>query len=137
MAVGLIAAGDDRVTAQRELGTEVRDVLVEPEWLDPSRPGGRAGDRFYVAGGDQLRAYDLQTRKLSRRGRFPGAASLALDPDGHRVLVGTDGGASWRSTRASSSTSCARRRPVDRRPTRNRPPAALAEIGAPVTQDRA
>src|SRR4029077_4189010 len=33
MAVGLIAAGDDRVTAKRELGTEVRDVLVEPEWL--------------------------------------------------------------------------------------------------------
>src|SRR4029077_10392829 len=92
MAVGLIAAGDDRVTAQRELGTEVRDVLVEPEWLDPSRPGGRAGDRFYVAGADQLRAYDLQTRKLVATWSVPGATSLALAPDVRGVLVGTEGG---------------------------------------------
>ena len=122
MAVGLIAAGDDRVTAQRELGTEVRDVLVEPEWLDPSRPGGRAGDRFYVAGGDQLRAYDLADPQARRDVVGPGCRQPGARP-------GRSPGArrdrrrarSWPSTRASSSTSCARRRPVDRPPTRNRP----------------
>jgi 4-amino-4-deoxy-L-arabinose transferase-like glycosyltransferase len=92
MAVGLIVAGDDRVTAQRSLGTAVRDVVVEPRWDDPNLPGGRAGDRFYVAGGDQVRAYDLGSRRMITTWSLPGAATLALDPGGHRLLVGTDDG---------------------------------------------
>ena len=92
MAVGLIAFGDDRVTAQRELGTAVQDVLVEPRWTDPSLPDGRAGDRFYVAGGDQLRAYDLATRRLIATWTVPGAQALALDRVDHRVFVGTADG---------------------------------------------
>ncbi len=92
MAVGLILAGDDRVTAQRPLGTAVRDVLVEPRYDDPSLPGARAGDRFYVAGGDQVRAYDLVTREQVAAAAVPGAAALAIDGTGHRVLIGTDSG---------------------------------------------
>jgi Dolichyl-phosphate-mannose-protein mannosyltransferase/C-terminal four TMM region of protein-O-mannosyltransferase len=92
MAVGLVIAGDDRVTAQRSLGTAVRDVLVEPRWDDPSVADGRAGDRFYVAGADQVRAYDLATRAQITAWSVPGASALALDPTGHRLLVGTDGG---------------------------------------------
>ncbi len=92
MAVGIMAFGDDRVTAQRDLGTEVRDVLVEPRWDDPTLPDGRAGDRFYVAGGDRLRAYDLATRQLVGTWAVPGARTLALDATAHRLLVGTDGG---------------------------------------------
>ncbi len=89
IAGGLVAVGNDRVTAQRDLGTEVRDVLVEPRWEDAALPDGRAGDRFYVAGGDRLRAYDLQTRRLIATWSVPGASTLALDQVGHRVLVGT------------------------------------------------
>ena len=92
MAAGLIVAGDDRVTAQRSLGTTVRDVLVEPQWVDSSRPSPPSGDRFYVAGGDELRAYDLVTRGLITTWSVPGASALTLDPVGHRVLVGTDSG---------------------------------------------
>ena len=92
MAVGLVAAGDDRVTAQRSLGTTVRDVLVEPRWDDVQLPEGRAGDRFFVVGGDALVAYDLATRAELGRWSVPGAATLALDGVGHRVLVGTDDG---------------------------------------------
>ena len=93
MAVGLIVAGDDRVTAQCSLGTAARDVLVEPRWEDTSSPGGRAGERFYVAGGDQLLVYDLVSRQKIAAWPVPGASALALDPVSHRVLVGTDGGA--------------------------------------------
>lgn len=92
IAVGLVAVGNDRVTAQRDLGTEVRDVLVEPRWEDPALPDGRAGDRFYVAGGDRLRAWDLATRRLIATWSVPGATTLALDRVAHRVLVGTGEG---------------------------------------------
>ena len=93
MALGLVAFGDDRVTASADLGTPVADVVVEPRWEDETMPGGRAGDRFYVAGGDELRAYDLGSRALLARWAIPGATSLALDPVAHRVLVGTGSGA--------------------------------------------
>ncbi|MGZ8501463.1 MAG: hypothetical protein ACXWW6_01280, partial [Candidatus Limnocylindrales bacterium] len=93
MAVGLIVAGDDRVTGQRSLGTAVSDVLIEPRWEDPALPGGRAGERFYVAGGDQLLVYDLVSRREITAWPVPGASALALDPANHRVLVGTDRGA--------------------------------------------
>ena len=92
MALGLVAFGDDRVTASADLGTPVADVLVEPRWEDETMPGGRAGDRFYVAGGDELRAYDLGSRALLARWAIPGATSLALDPVAHRVLVGSGAG---------------------------------------------
>ena len=92
MAAGLVAFGDDRVTAQRELGTAVQDVLVEPRWADPTVPDGRAGERFYVAGGDQLRAYDLATRRLIASWTVPGAQALALDRVDHRLFVGTADG---------------------------------------------
>ena len=98
-----------------------------------SRPGGRAGDRFYVADRRSARAYDLQTRKLVATWSVPGAASLALDPDGHRVLVGTDGGAilALDTARARRAARDAGRSIAHRRGTG---PGALAEIGAPVTR---
>jgi 4-amino-4-deoxy-L-arabinose transferase-like glycosyltransferase len=92
MAAGLVVAGDDRVTAQRSLGTAVRDVAVEPRWDNATLPDGRAGDRFYVVGGDALTVYDLATRVQLGQWSVPGAAVLAVDPVGHRVLIGTDGG---------------------------------------------
>ena len=133
MAVGLIVAGDDRVTAQRELGTAVRDALVEPRWEDPSLPSARAGDRFYVAGGDRVRAYDLVSRRLVADWEVPGAATLALDPTGHRLLVGTDAGTilaldtsqELDSLRATGSTASG---------DAGAGPAELGSVGAPITR---
>ncbi|MEO8230391.1 MAG: phospholipid carrier-dependent glycosyltransferase, partial [Chloroflexota bacterium] len=93
MAVGLIVAGNDRVTAQTSLGSAVRDLLVEPRGEDPELSSHRAGERFYVAGGDQLTVYDLVGRQEITAWPVPGASALALDPASHRILVGTDGGA--------------------------------------------
>ena len=133
MAVGLIVAGDDRVTAERELGTAVRDALVEPRWEDPSLPDARAGDRFYVAGGDRVRAYDLVSRRLVADWEVPGAATLALDPTGHRLLVGTDAGTilaldtsqELDSLRAAGSASTG---------DAGAGPAELGSVGAPITR---
>jgi predicted membrane-bound dolichyl-phosphate-mannose-protein mannosyltransferase len=139
MAVGLIVAGDDRVTAQREIGGAVRDVLVEPRWEDPTLPDARAGDRFYVAGGDQLRAYDLVSRRLIGTWSVPGAAVLALDAVGHRLLVGSDDGTIAvldtaaeldplrRTSSGTTGSSTGATAPPSTLP-------ALARIGGPVTQ---
>jgi predicted membrane-bound dolichyl-phosphate-mannose-protein mannosyltransferase len=139
MAVGLIVAGDDRVTAQREIGGAVRDVLVEPQWEDATLPDARAGDRFYVAGGDQLRAYDLVSRRLIGTWSVPGAAVLALDSVGHRILVGSDDGtiavldtaAELDPLRRTSSGTMGSSTGATAPPPT---PPALARIGGPVTQ---
>ncbi|MEA2538063.1 MAG: hypothetical protein QOF11_2297 [Chloroflexota bacterium] len=137
IALGLIVAGDDRVTAQRSLGTATRDVLVEPRWLDPSLPGGRAGERFYAAGGDRLTAYDLVGRQEIASWPVPGASALALDPVAHRVLVGTDGGAllaldttaELDQLRAGGSGSGSGSPAAELGG-----PTALAEVGAPIVR---
>ncbi len=92
IAVGLMAWGDDRTTGQTDLGVPISDALVEPRWDDPSLPAARAGDRFYVATGSEVRAYDLASRRLVASIPLPGARALALDAVGHRVFVGSDDG---------------------------------------------
>ncbi len=92
MAEGIELLGDNKVTATTQLGVSVKDVLVEPRWEDPNLPSSRAGDRFYVAGSDQVRVYDLQTRDLVATYSLPGAQSLFLDSSDHRVYVGTASG---------------------------------------------
>ena len=92
MAEGITYLGDNKVTSTAELGGSITDVLVEPRWDDPGLPSDRAGDRFYVAGGDEVRVYDLQTRDLIATYSLAGAQSLALDSANHRVIVGTAGG---------------------------------------------
>ena len=93
MAEGIAYLGDNKVTATAQLGGSISAVLVEPRWDDPGLPGDRAGDRFYVAGGDQVRVYDLQTRDLVATYDVTGAQSLALDTTNHLVFVGTASGA--------------------------------------------
>ena len=86
MAEGITYLGDNKVTATAQLGGSVSDVLVEPRWDDPGLPNDRAGDRFYVAGGDEVRVYDLQTRDLIATYHLAGAQALALDSTNHRVV---------------------------------------------------
>ncbi len=98
MAGGLVLFGDDRVVAESRLGTPVRDAAVEPSWDEPVTtvtPAGavtHGGSRLYVATGDALDVYDLQTRELLARFPVPGAQAVAVDTDAHQAYVGTAGG---------------------------------------------
>ncbi|HWP62464.1 MAG TPA: phospholipid carrier-dependent glycosyltransferase [Candidatus Binatia bacterium] len=92
MALGIVVAGDDRVTATSDLGVPVRSAAIEPRWDDPSLPGARAGDRLYTATGAEVVADDLATRQRLGAIPVPGAAAVAVDPAGHRLFVGTDAG---------------------------------------------
>jgi 4-amino-4-deoxy-L-arabinose transferase-like glycosyltransferase len=131
MAVGLVVAGDDRVTGQVSLGMPVRDVAVADRYEDATLPGGHGGDRFYVAGGDQVRGYDLTTRKHVVTWDVPGAAAFGLDPVGRRGFIGTDDGtllvidaAAALSAESGSDPDT----PSDVEPTE------LANVGAPITR---
>ncbi len=133
MAVGLVVAGDDRVTGQVSLGTTVRDVLVAPRYEDETLPGGHGGDRFYVAGGDQVRGYDLTTRKLAVTWSVPGAATLAIDPVGHRGFIGADDG-SLLVVDGSQASEAEAQAGSDPNVPSTVEPIVLADVGAPITR---
>ncbi len=89
MAVGIVLFGQDKVSATSDLDVPVKDAAVEPRWDDPSLPGGRAGDRLYVATGDEVRAYDLATRGLVATIPAPGASAVAIGARDHKLYIGT------------------------------------------------
>ncbi|HEV7810739.1 MAG TPA: phospholipid carrier-dependent glycosyltransferase [Candidatus Limnocylindrales bacterium] len=92
MAGGLVAWGNDRVTATSDLGGPVVDAAIEPRTDDPTLPAGRAGDRVDVVTGLELRSYDLSTRKLIATIAIDGASAVGADAAGSRVFVGTRDG---------------------------------------------
>jgi hypothetical protein len=94
MAIGIMALGGDRTEATADLAMPgLRDATVEARWPDPLH--ARSGDRLWVAGDGQVRAYDLETRALVGAWSVPGAAAVSVDPVEHRAFVGTDGGEIW------------------------------------------
>ena len=92
MAGGLVAFGDDAVTATSALGAPVTDVAIEERWSDPTAPVSTGGDRLYVATGSDVRVFDLQTRERLATLVLPGATAVAIDNIGHRLYVGTASG---------------------------------------------
>ena len=92
MAGGIVAFAGHDVASSSDLGVPVRDALVEPRREDPVGELARAGDRLWVATGTELRAYDLESRKLLVTWPLPGAAVLAYDDTSNTLLVGTDDG---------------------------------------------
>jgi len=94
IAGGLVAFGDDRVTATSQLGVPVIDVAIEPRWDAAGGPGTvlQGGDRLYVATGADVRVFDLNTRELLATFVLPGAQAVAIDTAGHRLYVGTASG---------------------------------------------
>jgi hypothetical protein len=95
IAGGLVAFGDDTVTAISRLGVPVADVAIEPRWDKPAGAGGvprQGGDRLYVATGADLRVFDLRTRERLATFVLPGAQAVALDTTDHRLYVGTASG---------------------------------------------
>ena len=92
MAGGIVAWGDDRVSATSSLGVPVLDAVIEPRHDDPTMPEGRAGDRVEVVTGSELRSYDLLTRKLVAAVPIDGARAVAFDPVGDQLFVGSADG---------------------------------------------
>ncbi len=95
MAGGLIAWGDDRVTATSSVGVPVLDAAFEKRTNDTVISGRRDGDRVDVVTGSELRAYDLVTRDLVATVPIEGASSIAVDPSASQLFVAGAGGAIW------------------------------------------
>jgi hypothetical protein len=93
MAGGLVAFGDDRVSATSELGVPVLSVAIEARYDDPLGRRSRFGDRLHVATGSEVRSYDLATRSLVAVTPVAGASAVAVDRAAHRLVIGTAEGA--------------------------------------------
>lgn len=91
MAGGLIAFGEDDVSATSDLGTPVRDAAVERRWEDPLRES-LAGGRIHIATGDMIRTEDLATRRTVSIMAASGAGAVAVDTTNDRLIVGYDDG---------------------------------------------
>jgi hypothetical protein len=108
IAGGLVVFSDDKVTATSNLGVTVKDAVVQPritpasaatpiDSTDPrDNPDARLGDRLYVATGDAVVAYDLQTRAVEATYPIPGATTLSIAFSTGDLYVGTSDGRIWR-----------------------------------------
>ena len=92
MAAGIVALGEDKVSAQSRLGVAVVDAAVEPRRDDSLEAVDVAGDRLWVATGSEVRAYDLATRALAGTLEIPDAVALAYDKTGRALYVGSRSG---------------------------------------------
>ena len=104
MAAGIVAWGEDHVSATSDLGVTVRAAAVEPRRdagpvaTDASPAGSatvpevRAGERLHIATGSEIRTYDLRTRALISVVAAPGAGALAIDETGNQLVIGYDDG---------------------------------------------
>ncbi|HUG48206.1 MAG TPA: phospholipid carrier-dependent glycosyltransferase [Candidatus Limnocylindria bacterium] len=95
MAGGIVLLGNNRVTAQADLGVAARSAALERRWSPAEAPDERDGDRLYLATGTQLVVYDLHD--LSEVSRVPLAATqLVLDESRHLLYAGDASGSLWR-----------------------------------------
>ena len=92
MALGLMAFGEDRVTATSDLGVAVLDAVVEDRRDDRLDASQVEGDRLWIATGNEVLAYDLATRELAGTLPLPEAVALAYDSRTHQLYVGTRAG---------------------------------------------
>jgi hypothetical protein len=116
MAVGIELLGDHRVTGESSLGVPVRSAVLERRWSEDARDAQRRGDRLYVATGDDVRVYDLETRVPI--GTIPAAATaLALDADDHLLYLASRTAARSTSRRTSSRRAATSTPPTSRSPT--------------------
>ncbi len=88
MALGIMAWGQDAVSATSDLGVPVVGSAIEPRRDDSAAPGGRAGERLHVATGSELRTYDLRTRDLISTIAVPGISAVTFDETGAQLLLG-------------------------------------------------
>jgi predicted membrane-bound dolichyl-phosphate-mannose-protein mannosyltransferase len=125
IAGGIVAWGDDRVSATAELGVPVSDAVVEPRYEDLAT-GERSGERLWVATGEDVRAYDLNSRGLVGAIPMAGAARLALDETGHVLIAGTADGSVLTIDLVGGAPD------VDASVIATGEPVLLAEVGEPI-----
>ena len=89
IAAGIVAFGDDRVSATSSVGAPVRDALLEPRH-DDLLLGGEIGARLWLATDTGVIAYDLASRARLGTVALPGARALAIDRATNQLLVATD-----------------------------------------------
>jgi hypothetical protein len=92
MAGGIVLFAGHDVRATSDLGVTVRDAAIEPRRENVDSVSARDGDRAWVATGEELVGFDLETRGVAARWSVPGASAVAFDPDGVSLLVGTESG---------------------------------------------
>jgi Gpi18-like mannosyltransferase len=99
MAAGIELLGNNRVTSESELGTDVRDAALERRWSPSAAQGQRNGDWLYVVTPEGLTAYDLPTRNpmTTIAGDYSAVAVNELD---HSVFVANEQGVIWRLSTA-------------------------------------
>src|SRR5689334_21404671 len=92
MAGGIVAWGDDRVSATSDLVVPVADAVIEPRDDGRTLPNARAGDRVDVVTGSELRSYDLESRALVASIPIADAKAIAFDSSGNQLFVGSASG---------------------------------------------
>jgi predicted membrane-bound dolichyl-phosphate-mannose-protein mannosyltransferase len=92
IALGIVAWGDDRVSATSATGSPVRDAAIEPRRPDEFSERGVTGDRLHVVTGERLVTYDLRTRHVIGTVAIPGVSAVAADPSSPELVVGTEAG---------------------------------------------
>ncbi|MFN8521390.1 MAG: phospholipid carrier-dependent glycosyltransferase, partial [Chloroflexota bacterium] len=91
MALGIELFGDHRVTGESTLGVPVTSATIERPWREDDSDSTRHGDRLYVATGEDVRVYDLETRAQVAAIPFA-ATALALDDDDHLLYMAEPSG---------------------------------------------
>jgi Gpi18-like mannosyltransferase len=108
IAAGITLFSDYRVTATGDLGVPVEDVAIQPRTPPPTpatadqkqdprySPDARLGDRVFVATGNEVRVYDLQTRDLEWTYDVPNVTALSIAAQSGVMYAGTSDGLLWR-----------------------------------------
>ncbi len=87
MAGGIIAFGEDDVSATSDLEMPVVAAVLEPRW-DDVLSGRLAGGRVHIATGEMIRTEDLATRRTVGIMAAPGATALYIDRTADRLVIG-------------------------------------------------
>jgi 4-amino-4-deoxy-L-arabinose transferase-like glycosyltransferase len=96
IAEGIEFFGDNQVVASTDLGTSVKAAAIERRWAPTGEDTtARDGDRVYVVGSGDVRAYDLASRAEVATITVS-ADALAVDETGHVLYLANSAGSLWR-----------------------------------------
>jgi Gpi18-like mannosyltransferase len=91
IAAGIVAFGDDRVSATSSVGHPVNDAVVEPRHTDLDT-GDETGSRLWLATDTGIRGYDLGTRREIAAAEPGRITALAHDPVTSQIYAAGESG---------------------------------------------
>ena len=91
IAAGIVAFGDDRVSATSNVGQPVNDALIEPAHTDLDT-GDETAARLWLATDTGLRGYDLATREEIASYEIGPTTALAHNPTTSQLYAATADG---------------------------------------------